>query len=39
MAYTGPPVSAFQRAMRGRAQQLQDHICKDMNPLNLERCR
>lgn len=39
MDYTGGPVSAFQQAMRGRAQQLRDHICKDMNPLNLERCR
>eukprot|EP00879_Flechtneria_rotunda_P026630 GHRR01028408.1.p1 GENE.GHRR01028408.1~~GHRR01028408.1.p1 ORF type:complete len:124 (-),score=31.82 GHRR01028408.1:452-823(-) len=39
MDYTGPAVSAFQKAMRGKAKQLQDHICKEMNLLNLERCR
>ncbi|KAF8055388.1 MET1B [Scenedesmus sp. PABB004] len=39
MAYDGPPVSAYQRSMRGKATALRDHISKEMNPLNLERCR
>ncbi|KAK9785341.1 hypothetical protein WJX73_005011, partial [Symbiochloris irregularis] len=39
MPYTGPPVSAFQKAIRSGARALGDHICKEMNPLNLERCR
>ncbi len=37
--HTGPPVSAFQKAIRGEASVLRDHICKEMNELNLERCR
>lgn len=37
--YSGPAVSAFQRMIRGRASVLRDHICKEMNELNLERCR
>ncbi|BDA51554.1 DNA (cytosine-5)-methyltransferase 1B [Coccomyxa sp. Obi] len=39
MDYTGPPVSAFQKAIRGDCTVLHDHICKEMNELNLERCR
>ena len=35
----GPAVSAFQRKIRGKCTVLQDHICKQMNELNLERCR
>ena len=37
--YTGPAVSAFQRMIRGDNNVLRDHICKEMNELNLERCR
>lgn len=25
--------------IRGKAGALRDHICKEMNPLNLERCK
>ena len=33
-------MSAFQKKMRGSVDgKLTDHICKEMNPLNLERCR
>lgn len=32
-------VSAFQRAVRGGCPALYDHISKNMNELNLERCR
>ena len=32
-------MSAFQKRIRGGATVLSDHICKEMNPLNLERCR
>ena len=39
MPNAGPPVSAFQKGIRGRATVLRDHICKEMNALNLERCR
>ena len=35
----GPPVSAFQKRVCGTEVVLRDHICKEMNPLNLERCR
>lgn len=35
----GPAVSAFQKRVRGEETVLRDHICKEMNPLNLERCR
>ena len=35
----GPPVSAFQKRIRANASVLKDHICKEMNELNLERCR
>ena len=38
-AGAGPPVSAFQKAIRGGCEVLRDHICKEMNELNLERCR
>ena len=34
----GPPVSAFQKRIRNGAAVLTDHICKEMNELNLERC-
>lgn len=36
---TGPAISAFQKKIRGNCTVLQDHICKQMNELNLERCR
>lgn len=40
MAYDGEPASAFQRAVRGEpGAPLFDHISKNMNELNLERCR
>uniref|UniRef100_A0A383WE52 Cytosine-specific methyltransferase n=1 Tax=Tetradesmus obliquus TaxID=3088 RepID=A0A383WE52_TETOB len=39
MPYSGPAVSAFQKLMRHKASELRDHICKEMNELNLERCR
>ncbi len=39
MDYSGPAVSAFQKSIRGSSSQLRDHICKEMNDLNLERCR
>lgn len=32
-------MSAFQKAIRGDCTVLHDHICKEMNELNLERCR
>lgn len=35
----GPPLSAFQKKIRGSCSVLRDHICKQMNELNLERCR
>lgn len=34
----GPPVSAFQKRIRNGATVLTDHICKEMNELNLQRC-
>ncbi len=37
--HAGAPVSAFQMAIRGDCTVLHDHICKEMNELNLERCR
>ncbi|KAK9839548.1 hypothetical protein WJX84_003539, partial [Apatococcus fuscideae] len=39
MQYSGPAVSAFQKRIRASASVLKDHICKEMNELNLERCR
>lgn len=39
MAYSGEAQSAFQRAIRGDCTVLADHISKQMNELNLERCR
>lgn len=39
MSYSGQPVSAFQRNIRGNSTLLTDHISKTMNELNLERCR
>ena len=38
-AGAGPAISAFQKAIRGDCEVLRDHICKEMNELNLERCR
>lgn len=35
----GPPQSDFQRGMRNGAEVLIDHVAKEMNELNLERCR
>lgn len=32
-------MSAFQKKVRGEETVLRDHISKEMNPLNLERCR
>lgn len=37
--HAGPAVSAFQKKIRGTTTVLRDHICKQMNELNLERCR
>ena len=37
--HAGPSVSAFQKAIRGDTTVLRDPICKEMNELNLERCR
>lgn len=37
--FAGPAVSAFQKKIRGEETELHDHICKEMNALNLERCR
>ena len=31
-------MSAFQKKIRGDNTVLRDHICKQMNELNLERC-
>ncbi len=39
LEYTTHPVSAFQRAIRGDATVLHDHISKRLNELNMERCR
>ena len=39
LSYTAPPQSAFQRAVRKDCTRLMDHISKQMNDLNLERCR
>ena len=39
MPYSGPAISAFQKFIRGDNTILRDHICKEMNELNLERCR
>ena len=38
-ACSGPPISAFQGHIRGSSTVLRDHISKEMNELNLERCR
>ena len=35
----GPQQSAFQREMRDGAAALTHHIAKEMNELNLERCK
>ena len=37
--YTKPPASAFQKAIRGNCEVLYDHECKEMNDINLQRCR
>lgn len=39
LACTGAPISAFQKAIRDGATTLLDHISKEMNELNMERCR
>ncbi len=39
LGVAGPAVSAFQKRIRGEQTVLKDHICKEMNGLNLERCR
>lgn len=39
MPYSKAPESAYQKKIRGKATQLHDHICKEMNPVNLHRCR
>ncbi len=38
-AGAGPPQSDFQRGMRNGAEVLVDHVSKEMNEINLERCR
>lgn len=37
--YGEPPVSTFQRCIRGAETRLVDHIAKEMNELNLLRCQ
>ncbi|KAG0622398.1 hypothetical protein M758_3G094700 [Ceratodon purpureus] len=37
--YSDPPVSWFQKQIRGDETVLYDHISKEMNELNLERCK
>lgn len=37
--YDKPPASSFQKFIRGDNTVLYDHISKQMNELNLERCR
>ncbi|GAX75038.1 hypothetical protein CEUSTIGMA_g2482.t1 [Chlamydomonas eustigma] len=40
MEYKPSKTSAYQRFIRGRAStHIQDHVCKEMNELNLERCK
>lgn len=39
MPYAVEPESAYQAKIRGSATQLRDHICKEMNPVNLHRCK
>lgn len=39
MEYVSGPMSAFQQYVRGDCTLLTDHISKQMNELNLERCR
>eukprot|EP00967_Tisochrysis_lutea_P018248 scaffold20676_cov19-Tisochrysis_lutea.AAC.1 len=38
-AYGGDAESAYQHFVRGTCTTLRDHVCKEMNELNLERCR
>ncbi|KAL0733706.1 hypothetical protein Bca4012_009916 [Brassica carinata] len=37
--YKGQPISWFQKEIRGDKIVLTDHICKEMNELNLIRCK
>ncbi|CAH2061426.1 unnamed protein product [Thlaspi arvense] len=37
--YRVDPVSWFQKEIRGETKMLTDHICKEMNELNLIRCK
>lgn len=39
MQYQNEPVSLFQKTIRGDMAFLTDHICKEMNELNLIRCQ
>ncbi len=39
LQYGDPPVSWFQKQIRGQEMILRDHISKEMNELNLERCK
>lgn len=39
MEYSKPAESAYQLKIRGASSQLHDHICKEMNQVNLHRCR
>ena len=39
LQYSDPPVSWFQKQIRGDETVLYDHISKEMNELNLERCK
>ena len=36
MDYSEKPTSSFQKDIRVRATILTDHICKDLNPSNLQ---
>lgn len=39
MPYAKGAESAYQKKIRGSNSQLRDHICKEMNPVNLHRCK
>lgn len=39
MQYQGDPISWFQKKIRGNSAVLTDHISKEMNELNLIRCK
>lgn len=39
LQYKSQPISWFQKEIRGDNIALTDHICKEMNELNLIRCK